>query len=358
MANSLLYGFMQLKDLAATRAITVDPDLMVSAIEMTMANHNDEVNRLLDLFSQEKADPQLQFKGSSLGRSQPLDENGRPRPIKLPQPYTVGFPIWHAGNRWGANFVTNAKMTVQQMNDAIGVMLRGDFLWIRDQLLAALFDSNGYTFADPIVGNVAVKGLANGDTVQYVYNNSGADTLGTETHYLAQANPIDNSNNPFPTIYNELIEHPGNGTEVLAFINSAQYSTVSALTNFVSVGDEDITVGANTARITGGLSTQLPARAMLMGKTDHVWIAQWNAIPANYIIAVAIGDQAPLVRRVDAEAELQGFRSRARIDHFPYYSDVWDRRMGFGGWNRLSALAYRIGNASWAQPTNYVAPIA
>ena len=38
-----------------------------------------------------------------------------------------------------------------------------------------------------------------------------ADTLGTETHYLAQANPIDNSNNPFPTIYNELIEHPGNG---------------------------------------------------------------------------------------------------------------------------------------------------
>jgi hypothetical protein len=92
-----------------------------------------------------------------------------------------------SGNAWGANFVTNAKMTVQKLNDSSRQMLYGDFAWLRDQLLGTLFDNVGYTFADPIVGNVAVKGLANGDAVTYAISTSGADSLATDTHYLAQA---------------------------------------------------------------------------------------------------------------------------------------------------------------------------
>lgn len=358
MANALLYGFMQLKDLAATRAIEVDPDLLISSVEMTVEEHNREVNAILGLFSEERDIPQLQFTGSAITRNQPLDENGRPRPIKPVAPYTVGFPIWTSGNAWGANRITNAKITVQKLNDIIGQILYGDFAWLRDQMLGTLFDNVGYTFADPIVGNVAVKGLANGDTVTYAISTSGADSLATDTHYLAQANAIDNSNNPFPTIYTELTEHPENSTEVIAFINSAQYTAVSGLTNFVAVQDTNIEPAMTAARLTGTVDAMLPARAMLMGRVDKVWIAQWNAIPSTYVVAISAGGTPPLVRRVDPEPELQGFRPVDRIDQFPFFQDNWQRRMGFGGWNRVGAVVLRTGNGTYAVPTNYTVPMA
>lgn len=358
MANALLYGFMQLKDLATTRAIEVDPDLLISSVNMSVAEHNREVNTLLNLFSEEKSVEQLKFAGSSIARSQPLDEFGRPRPIKLPAQYTVGFPIWMSGNSWGANFVTNAKMTVQQLNDLIATLMYGDWAWIRDQLLGTMFDNVGYTFVDPIVGSLAVKGLANSDAVTYAVNTSGASSLATDTHYLAQANVISNTDNPFPTIYTELTEHPENGTDVVAFINSAQYAAVSGLTNFVGVGDPNIEPASTAARLVGGLDAALPARAQVRGRVDNVWIVEWNAVPSTYVIALALGGTAPLVRRVDAEAELQGFKAVGQIEKFPYFEQVWARRMGFGGWNRVGAVVLRTGNASYAVPTNYTVPMS
>jgi hypothetical protein len=358
MANALLYGFMQLKDLAATRAIEVDPDLLISSIEMTVDEHNREVNALLNLFSEERTVEQLQFNGAAITRNQPVDANGRVRPIKPVAPYTVGFPIWEAGNAWGANRVTNAKLTVQKLNDLVGQILYGDFAWLRDQLLGTLFDNVGYTFTDPVVGNVAVKGLANSDAVTYAISTSGADSLATDTHYLAQANAIDNSNNPFPTIYTELTEHPENSTEVIAFINSAQAPAVTALTNFVAVQDPNVTPALTAARLNGGLDSLLPARATLLGRTDKVWIVQWNAIPSTYVVAITAGGTPPLVRRVDPEPELQGFRPIARIEMFPFFQEEWHRRLGFGGWNRVGAVVLRTSNASYAVPTNYGVPMS
>jgi hypothetical protein len=358
VANALLYGFMQLKDLAATRAIEVDPDLLISSIEMTVEEHNREVNGILGLFSEERDIPQLQFTGSAITRNQPLDENGRPRPIKPVAPYTVGFPIWTSGNAWGANRITNAKLTVQKLSDIVGQILYGDFAWLRDQVLGTLFDNVGYSFVDPIVGAVAVKGLANGDAVTYAISTSGADSLATDTHYLAQANAIDNSNNPFPTIYTELTEHPENSTDVIAFVNSAQYAAISGLTNFVAVQDTNIEPAQTAARLTGTVDSLLPSRATLMGRTDKVWIVQWNAVPSTYIVAITAGGTPPLIRRVDPEPELQGFKPIARMDQFPFFQDNWQRRMGFGGWNRVGAVVLRTGNASYAVPTNYTVPMS
>jgi hypothetical protein len=357
MANALLYGFMQLKDLAATRVVDLDPDLLISTIEMTAEEHNREANLLLNLFSDERSVEQLQFSGSVIARNQPLDPNGRPRPIKPAAPYTVGFPLWMSGNAWGANFVTNAKMTVQKLNDLIATMLYGDFAWLRDQLLGTLFDNVGYTFADPIVGNVAVKGLANGDTVNYAISTSGADSLATDTHYLAQANAISTTDNPFPTIYTELTEHPENSTDVVAFINSAQAAAVQGITGFVGINDPNIRPASTASVLIGSLDAQLPARATLLGRVNNVWIVQWNAIPSTYIVAMSVGGTPPLVRRVDPEPELQGFKSQGRMEVFPFFQDNWIRRMGFGGWNRVGAVVMRTGNGSYAVPTNYAIPM-
>lgn len=358
MANALLYGFMQLKDLAATRAIEVDRDLLISSIEMTVDEHNNEVNRLLNLFSDERDIPQLQFNGSAITRNQPLDENGRPRPIKPVAPYTVGFPIWTSGNAWGANRITNAKLTVQKLNDLVGQILYGDFAWLRDQLLGTLFDNVGYTFTDPQVGAVAVKGLANSDAVTYAISTSGADSLAVDTHYLAQAAAPATATNPFPTIYTELTEHPENSTDVVCFINSAEASAVQGITGFVGINDPNIRPASTSAVLTGALDADLPARAMLLGRVNNCWIVQWNAVPATYIIAISIGGTPPLVRRVDPEPELQGFRPVDRIDQFPFFQDNWQRRIGFGGWNRVGAVVMKTGNASYSVPTNYAVPMS
>ena len=362
MANALIYGFENLKDLANTRAIELDPDLIISAIGMSQQQHDAEVNAILDLFSVEGTEPQRQFKGSTVTRNQPLTHNGVPIPIKPPAPYTVGFPIEDSGNAWGANFVTNAKMTVQQVSDNIATLYYGDFAWLRDHVLAAIFDNAGYSWPDPQYGNLPVKGLANGDAVTYGISTNGADSLATDTHYLAQANAIDNSNNPFPTIYTELTEHPENGTDVISFINSAQYSAVAALTNFVAVADPRVEPAQTAARLVGTLGSQLPARAVVVGLVDRNWIVQWNAIPSTYVVSVAVGGTPPLIRRVDAEPELQGFRpqgpNNGRIEIFPFFQENWIRRMGFGGWNRVGAVVTRTGNGTYAVPTNYGAPMA
>lgn len=358
MANALLYGMMQLKDLTRSRVVEVDPDLLISSVGQTLADHDAEVNAILDLFSDETEEPQLRFKGAAITRNQPLDENGRTRPIKPAAPYTVGFPLDMSGNAWGSNFVTNEKMTVQELNDILSQLYYGDFAWLRDKILGTLFDNVGYSFPDELWGSVPVKGLANGDTVTYALSTSGADSLATDTHYIAQANAIDNSNNPFPAIYTELTEHPENSTEVLTFINSAQYAAVSGLTNFVGIPDPDIQPGANVSRLVGGVNANLPARAAVVGKTDKVWIAQWNAIPANYSVSISLGGTPPLKRRVDPEPNLRGFRPKARIQHFPFFDEQWIRRIGFGGWNRVGAVVNRFGNASYAVPTNYTVPMS
>jgi hypothetical protein len=81
------------------------------------------------------------------------------------------------------------------------------------------------------------------------------------------------------------------------------------------------------------------------------------ALPANYIVSVAVGGIAPLAMRQDPEPELQGFRLGGQIDHYPYFEQQWFRRAGFGSWNRVGACITRVGNGSYAIPTGYGSPM-
>jgi hypothetical protein len=84
------------------------------------------------------------------------------------------------------------------------------------------------------------------------------------------------------------------------------------------------------------------------------WIVEWPVLPADYGISIVVGvDQPVLRRRQDPEAQLQGFRPVAERADFPYFEEQWFRRCGFGGWNRVRAASFRIGNGAWAIPTGY-----
>src|SRR5215218_558381 len=132
MARSLLYGFMGLKDLAAQRTTSVGVDVVGTAIQQSLAEHNRQIAALQALFVEPTTDYQISFKSTVASRLQPLDEQGRARPIKGPALYTAAYPLQMAGPAWGADWVTRQKMTVQEVNDLLANIFEADMRWVRD----------------------------------------------------------------------------------------------------------------------------------------------------------------------------------------------------------------------------------
>jgi hypothetical protein len=354
MANQILYGFHNLKDLASQRVTTVGVEVINSAIDAAVEEHNRQIAALTNFFAQPTQAYTARFRSVTAARLQPLDENGRARPIKPTGYYDVAFPINMGGSAWGADYVTSIKMTVQEVNNSIATMFMADARWVRDHILSALFASATYTFNDPLYGALTIQPLANGDTVTYQVMNGG-DVGATETHQFATASAIADAANPFPGIYSELSEHPENGGEVVAFVPSNLVAAIEALATFVPVNDPNITEGTNTTRLTGSLGGSLPGT--LRGYVDKVWIVEWRALPDNYVIATTTDGDRPLAMREDAEPELRGFKQVATRDDHPFYERQYLRRIGFGAWNRVGALVYRFGNGTYAVPANLTPPI-
>jgi hypothetical protein len=62
--------------------------------------------------------------------------------------------------------------------------------------------------------------------------------------------------------------------------------------------------------------------------------------------------------REEPEAGLQGFKRVAQRNDHPFYEDQYLRIAGFGAYNRIAAVVYRIGNASYAIPSGFTSPMA
>jgi hypothetical protein len=355
VANSILYGFQQLKDLATTRAIELRNDVLQSAIALSVADHNQQVNRLLSLFCEQTTNYKMKFTAASNNRLQAGDENSRALPVKG-STYDVDFPIQKGDTAWGSNLITRQKMTVLEVNNAVSTMLSGDVNWMADHVLAALFyNGAGWTFDDPQYGALTAKGMANGDTVTY-FRSGGSASI--DTHQLGQAAAIADATNPYPTIYAELSEHPENaGGDFIALIATDQVATTEALASFAPISDPNVKPGSASAVAVGSPGDILPGSSMLLGRAGNMWIAEWPRIPAGYIVALATGGPRPLAMRQDPESELQGFvQADPRID-FPHSENQYFRRAGFGAWNRVGAVVMEIADATYDIPTGFESPM-
>lgn len=355
MANQVLYGFNQLKDVFSRRVTEVGAGLVSAAIDQSVAEHNRQMAAMMSLFVNPTSEFKIRYKTPTAARLQPLDENGRARPIKLAGYYDVAFPLQEGGVAWGANYRSRAKMTVREAEEATATMISADVRWMRDHILAALFTNASWSFNDPEHGALTIKGLANGDTDTYLVM-TGADAGATDTHYLAQAGAIADGTNPFPTIYTELTEHPENMGEVVVFVPASNKSAVEGLSGFYPIGDPNIRLGANQSELVGNLGSAIPGK--LFGYVDQCWVAEWKALPANYLIGVTTDGEKPLGMRQEAEAELQGFQRVAERNDHPWYESQWLRVAGFGAWSRVGAVVQRVGNGAYAIPTNYESPMA
>lgn len=352
MANSTAYGFVTLKDLYRER-VSDNLPIVQDAIDRSLAEYQRQLDEMLSLLVRPVTDYSLRYQLPGSGTLQPLDEHGNPLPVLPSGYYDIAFPIQGAGIAWGDNRVTRALMTVADAARFTATVQNADIDWMARHILAAVFTNTTWTYTDPDHGALTIQPLANGDSVTYVRRGGSSST---DTHYLAQASAIDNSNNPFPTIYTELMEHPSNDGPYVAYIPSNLKATVTALSTFVEVGDPDIQTGANTDTVVGSLSQGFGDE--VLGKADNMWIVEWGRLPDNYILAVAQGADPVLGMRQYPAASLQGL--------FPEFQNVDGNRFlykflrycGFGVMNRVGAVVQRIGNGSYAIPTGYTAPLA
>lgn len=355
MANQILYGFHNLQDLTNERVTTVGVEKVDTAVQMAVDEHNRQLDALMNFFVTRTTKFKTRFSSVTSARLQPLDEKGRARPIKPSGYYDIALPLQMGGTAWGYDYVTGQKMTVAEVQRITNTMLMADSRWIRDHILSAMFDNDGWTFADPEHGSLSILPLANADTQVYQMF-AGGDTGATSQHYLAQANAIDDgADNPFPAIYSTLKAHPENGGEVVAFVPNNLVASIEALATFKPVSDSNVREGANTAVLTGTLNAAVPGT--IIGYVDKVWIVEWRTLPDNYIIATTTEGDRPLAMREDVEASLRGFKKVADRDDHPFYERQYLRRAGFGAWNRAGAVVQRIGNGSYAIPTGYSNPI-
>ncbi len=366
MVNQVVYGFDTLQDVFSRRLN--DAGLVTevnTAITTAMAFHNEQLNAMMALFATRTTQAKRRFNHPFTTRNQPLDQYGYPLTVKGAAAYEVAAPLHKSGNRIGWTYDASQYVTVEEVNNKIFSIQMGDMRWMFDHILAALFADDGWAYADDNddIGALTIEGLANGDA--YVYNViSGNDVGTTDDHILAQANAIGSgADNPYPTIYTELSEHPENGTgPIIAFIPTGLKATTLALGTFNPVADPNVQSGSGSDVLTGTLGVALPGGpGSLLGYEDSkVWVVEYPRLPAGYIIAVATGGSPPLAMREPEPAALQGFAEiPANMDRspYPFLQRTWIRNAGFAGWNRVGAVAYRIGNGTYAVPSGFESPM-
>lgn len=292
------------------------------------------------------------------GTLQPLDETGWGNPVPTFESgyYEVGYPIQAGGDAWGTNRVSRRLMTLAEANRQTLATIRKDATWMRQHMLAAIFDNGEWNYGDKLMGDVVVKPLANNDSVVYLKN--GETQPATAQHYLAQSEAISDAYNPFPTIYDLLDIYPANSGPYVVYIPTNLKNHVEALSDFVKVTDPDIDPAITRDRLRSGMdaAAALPG-GRVFGKTDQVWIVEWRALPANYMIGVSMGAGQFLRMRQWPDATLQGLYPELDDSDPNLNINAFLRYAGFGVYNRIGACVYQIGSSSYSVPTGYNTPM-
>jgi len=354
--NVVAYGFIGLKHLFAQRIEDVGIPKVYRAIQDTAAEYNRQMNEIMRTLATKTVKGKERIYIPALGTLQPLDEWGNPKPTRGGAYYDVAYPLQGGGDAFGTNRVSRQLMTVEEVNRETMRILTNDANWVRRHALAALFDNAAWSYDDDKLGALTIQPLAiASDGVKYV---KAGGALATDEHYYAQADGIDNTHNPFPAIYNELSEHPGNGRRIVVYLASNLRESVEALSGFVEVNDPDILPGANTDTIAASIGDVRRMGDDVLGKVDKCWVVEWKALPDNYFLATALDGEPPLKMREYDSRPLQGLFTEGFSPDGNLNEVRMIRYAGFGVGNRTGALCGRIGSATYAPPGEYDAPLA
>lgn len=355
MANYATYGLFNRRDVAGRLITEIGVSEVETAVDQTIAQHNAEITALNSLLVRQTTDFKKQYRTPARNRLQPIDEMNRALPVKGGGVYTVEWPLKSAGTAWGLDYQTRQKMTVAQAAEQNENMLEGDRVWMREQILAALFANTDWTWADVDHGSQTIHGLANGDAITYM--RTGGRPAATAQHYLAQTDDIADAANPYTTIGDTLRRYPDNSGQVVALIPSNLRADTLDLATFQLGPDPNVRSAMSDEVLVGNLGVTVPGEVLGYEKGGRVWVVEWPSLPDDYIVAVMTGGERPLAQREDPTPVLQGFNRVATREDYPFSEFQYLRIAGFGAWNRVGALVYQIGSASYSVPSDFVEPL-
>jgi len=353
----MLWGYVDLAHLMSERVVdaSVGFPTVWKAITTTADYYNRELNAMLSSIVERTTDYSERVYLPGAGTLQPLNEYMNPRPVRPSGYFDVAYPIQMAGTAFGDTIISRAKLTVNDvMRNQANAQIR-DRNWMRRHILAALLDNTTWVYPDEKWGSLTIQPLANGDTVAFP-RNGGADAA-VDTHHLYQAATISDANNPFSTIVTELREHPGNEDgQIVAYVPLGLEASIRALTSFHKTPDANVVAGSGADRLVNIPSPGF-GQAVLGYTDDGVWIVEWLALPAGYMLAHAQGGGPVLKMREEPEPELQGFF----VTEAPGDGNLKEvhlrRRCGFGVSNRVGAVVMQIGAGSYSVPSGYSNPL-
>lgn len=364
MANVSAYGFTNASDLYSMRVIDAGVPTVNSMIAESLALFNRQFDAFSAALVTQTTDHQRRYALPGNGFGQPLDDDGNPKPVVPTGVYDIAFPLRMYGTAWGTNRISRAKMTVEDANRyTMDAMMR--YYRTEDRRrLSALFTNVAWTFTDPMYGALTIQPLAiTSDGVTYVQGNG---TTATAQHYLAQANAIDNSNDPYDDLFNVLDAPASNTGDKIAFIPTNLVAATTGLANFYPAMDGNVNYAIDTTTANAAVTTNNPVTnsplvqfgdRLLGYHLSGIWIVQKKSLPDNYILAMVDGADTVLAQRIEPEAELQGlFYETHDVDGNHFVSRMlW--RNGYAVQNRVGAAIMRIGNGTYAIPTGYDARI-
>jgi hypothetical protein len=288
---TLLFGNARLSSADYAYVRNMDQQLVYSAAQKYIEMANLQMMDAWDLL----VDPtptsivKERYKLGMTGRMQKVSELGTGAPVTLGGSWDVSYELHNFHEPTSVSDVDFAYMTAQELQLHVDGILTRARNAKRHEALYHLFNNTQKSFLDKRHGTLTIEPLANGDGVLYPPV-EGSEVEAVDNHYLGSsyaAASIDDTNNPFVTIADELLEHGMNDMNDLPvgfLINTAQVPVVSALTNFIPVNPAAINAGADTDLV------NLPPRNLpgkLIGYLlGYGWISAWKWIPAGYIVGV------------------------------------------------------------------------
>lgn len=355
---STIFGAIGLNDTDRVFSSTQGQQVVLDLINAYVNRANADMEAVMRVFIGNTTENHSQrYKLPPNGYMQRRGLQAAPGARKTYGGYDVAFPLEDFADSIAGDDVSLAYMTASDLQRHVQTVTQNYANTMRFECLNRLFVSTdpSMTFIDPLWGSLTVKGLANGDTDTYPPV-LGSLTEATENHYLESGyayTAIDDTNNPFPTIRNELEEHFGamtGGENIVVFINNAETPYVEALSDIDLVVDNFIRSGANIS-----LPVNLPnVPGRIIGRINGCWVSEWRWIPAHYMLGIHMEEEAPLYMRVDpTDTGLgRGLQLVARETEFPFQSSFWRARFGVGVANRLNGVAFELGTGgTYTDPT-------
>ena len=356
-----IFGHLNLDDSDYVYNLTSGQDLIWDAANQYIERVNRDIMAASAVFVQGETESfKERYKLPGGGRLQRRRSEGRYGATKATGSWDVAYPLEDFGAQFTGSDVDMAYMTVRELDNHLQTITIQDVNTVRYEILHALLDNVNATFVDERHGSLTVARLANSDGTSYPPV-LGSESEADDNHYLESnyaSGSISDTNNPYETMVNELVEHFGEsvgGDNIVVFINQAEAGKTMDLTDFVQVEDRSVRSGAN-ADVPVGLPT-VPGKIIgRMTGTGACWVSQWRWMPANYMLAVHLDAPAPLKMRVDPAATGlgRGLQLVSQDTEFPFTSAFWRHRFGLGAANRLNGVVMELGTGgSYTVPTAY-----